>query len=301
MATSFLGASARYFLEVARTGSIAVAAEELHVASSAISRQISKLEESVGCQLFERRARGMVLSEAGERLALYMRNTSLQGERVLEEIKAPAKRAEKLIRIACTEGFACGFLAEVMSKFRRDHQDCFLTLTATSPQGVSGLVARGEADVGLKFSVAPERGLRVEHTQPAPIVLVTSVDHPIAGKRRIALKDVRDLPLGLPVAGTTLRQILDLVFQTEDMRSNAAFAGNLPTLLDLTVRGDAVVFSSVISVSHLLSAGKVVALAVPELAFHQRSLLVLTHDEDAPSGLRRQFVDSLIKATIDHG
>ncbi|HKU01175.1 MAG TPA: LysR family transcriptional regulator, partial [Paraburkholderia sp.] len=42
------GIALRYFVEVARTGSLAAASENLHVAVSAISRQISKLEQDVG-------------------------------------------------------------------------------------------------------------------------------------------------------------------------------------------------------------------------------------------------------------
>ena len=55
----------RYFLEVARSGSIAAAAGAQHVAASAVSRQIAKLEDELGIALFERQARGMALSDAG--------------------------------------------------------------------------------------------------------------------------------------------------------------------------------------------------------------------------------------------
>ena len=55
----------RYFLAVARTGSIASASTQLNVAASAISRQIANLEAELDCVLFERRPRGMVPSPAG--------------------------------------------------------------------------------------------------------------------------------------------------------------------------------------------------------------------------------------------
>ena len=58
----------RYFLEVARTGSVNQAAMRLHVVASAVSRQLAKLEDSVGVPLFERQPRGMALTAAGSRL-----------------------------------------------------------------------------------------------------------------------------------------------------------------------------------------------------------------------------------------
>lgn len=54
--------------------------ERLHVATSAISRQITKLEQEVGAPLFERRPRGMVLPEGGEILTAYARRNALEAD-----------------------------------------------------------------------------------------------------------------------------------------------------------------------------------------------------------------------------
>src|SRR5690606_33447204 len=64
-------ASLRYFREVAAQGSLRHAAERLYIAQSALSRQIRALEEDLGVPLFERRARGMVLTAAGRLLLDY--------------------------------------------------------------------------------------------------------------------------------------------------------------------------------------------------------------------------------------
>lgn len=58
----------RYFLEVAELHSFTRAAETLHVAQSALSRQIRVLEDDLGVVLFNRVDRGVTLTEAGERL-----------------------------------------------------------------------------------------------------------------------------------------------------------------------------------------------------------------------------------------
>src|SRR6202011_4421010 len=58
----------RYFDQVARQGSIRRAAESLHVASSAVNRQIIKLEQETGTALFERLRTGVRLTAAGEGL-----------------------------------------------------------------------------------------------------------------------------------------------------------------------------------------------------------------------------------------
>lgn len=299
--SALLGVAGRYFLEVARTGSLTQAAGQLHVAVSALSRQIAKLEEAVDCPLFERRARGMVLTAAGERLAAHLRSASMETQRLLDGLRADARDSQRQVTVACTEGFAGGFMGEVMHRFRQWHPESRIRCHVTTPEGVSGLVSRGEADVGLKFSVSPERSLHIEHQQPAPVMLIVAPGHPLSRRRRIGLRDAARFPVGLPAPGTTLRQTLDLVFGMEDLRIDMAYTGDLATLVALVERGDLVMFSSMLSVSHLLSGDRVVALTVPELQFYPRQLQVLTYEQSPPAGLQRAFVDRLIAAVMDHG
>ena len=60
--------SYRIFYTVANTGNISKAAKELYISQPAISKSIQKLEESVGCKLFSRSSRGVVLTEEGKLL-----------------------------------------------------------------------------------------------------------------------------------------------------------------------------------------------------------------------------------------
>ena len=66
----------RYVDEVARAGSIRKAAEQLHVTASAVNRRVLDLEEELGAPLFERRARGVRLTAAGELFVRYIREQS---------------------------------------------------------------------------------------------------------------------------------------------------------------------------------------------------------------------------------
>ena len=65
----------KYFVEVARCGSIRKAAQNLYVASSAVNRQILKLESEMGTELFDRLPNGIRLNAAGERVLQHIRGT----------------------------------------------------------------------------------------------------------------------------------------------------------------------------------------------------------------------------------
>src|SRR5690606_31640145 len=96
----------RYFYEVALKGSLSAASESLHVAVSAISRQITSLEQDVGTALFQRSARGMVLTSAGEIRLRHVRRAMLEADAVLESIAALRGAELSPLRIACTQGLA---------------------------------------------------------------------------------------------------------------------------------------------------------------------------------------------------
>jgi len=301
MSLSLLGTATRYFMEVARTGSVTQAAEHLHVAVSAVSRQITKLEDSLGCALFERQARGMALSAAGERLAAYVRTTMLDAERVVDEVKGLGGQRASRIRIACTEGLACGFMAEVMSSFRAAHPSCSIHLQVGTPDEVSRHLLRGEVDLVAKFSVAPEKGLKIEHQQSAPIMVLAAPGHALARRRSVSVADIVRHPLAVPEAGTTVRQMLDLCCSLKGLHYQVAYTGNYATLLALTTLGEVLTLSALVSAAHAVRAGELVAVPVSEPQFRQRSLQVLTLQGQAPNTSASGFRDHLIAHALSRG
>ena len=82
------------------------AADVLHVSASAISRQVSKLEASVGAPLFMRHPRGMLLTEAGRLLLAHTRRSELEGEALIEELRDSETQRKRVIKIASAEGLA---------------------------------------------------------------------------------------------------------------------------------------------------------------------------------------------------
>ncbi|GGX35676.1 LysR family transcriptional regulator [Streptomyces noursei] len=91
--------SLAYFLEVARTGAVSEAAQNLLVAPSAISRQIAKLEAGVGVPLFVRHPRGMTLTDAGSRLLAHARRSEAESAALLTELRTGGD-ADALLRPA---------------------------------------------------------------------------------------------------------------------------------------------------------------------------------------------------------
>ncbi len=216
----------RYFLEVVRCGSLGLAAQRLHVAGSAISRQIAWLENALGTPLFERRPRGMVPTAAGELLAAYARRCSLEAERTLEDIQALSGLRAGRVRLVATEGFAGDFPPAAIGAFQRQHPGVRIELSVQPPAQVGAAVRRGDADLGLTFSRTPEPDVAVASRHPAPVMVLMRPDHPLATAASLTLARLQGHALALPDADTTLRQTFDIACTRQQLAIDPVFTAN---------------------------------------------------------------------------
>jgi DNA-binding transcriptional LysR family regulator len=199
----------RYFLAVANTGSLSGASKQLFVAVSAISRQIQRLEERIGAQLFERHARGMVLNDAGQILENHVRKSMMDMEYAIAEIQGLNAVRRTVIRMACTDGLAFDLLPQLFSQFRHDHPGVMFYLNVGTAVEVSEMIHKGEVDFALQFSLVAERGVDIMASFPAPVRMVMRPDHPLAEKE-LQLTDLHPYPLAMNEQGSTIRQLFDL-------------------------------------------------------------------------------------------
>ncbi|MEM5339812.1 LysR family transcriptional regulator [Paraburkholderia azotifigens] len=204
-----------YFSVVAQAGSLSSATEKLGLTVSALSRHIAKLEGDIGVPLFERHARGMVLSNAGRLLLRHAQRTLSDAQAVFDEIQGEERRRARTITIACTEGFAFDFLPVSLSTFCRDHPDIAIELEVVSSERASQLLLSGQASIALAFSFKPEPGVVVQFTQRAPVMALMHLDHPLASKTQISLRDLGGYPVVLQDKGTTNRQLFDIACNVE--------------------------------------------------------------------------------------
>lgn len=202
----------RYIDAVAREQSFHRASEALNVATSAISRQIAAYEEELGLTLFERRARGLRLTAAGETVLAHVRET-VAGHRAmmlrLEEMKG--LKAGR-VRIVTAAGIAAAMLPRLAAEFCLKHPKAEIDARVMPIDAILDAVASGSADLGLAFD-APQDP-RVTGLASVNLVLgmVVRPDHPLAGRSSVRLSDCAGVDLVLPDATLTLRLQIDMGF-----------------------------------------------------------------------------------------
>jgi DNA-binding transcriptional LysR family regulator len=264
-----------YFLEVARAGSLSKASERLFVAASALSRQISKLESELGTPLFERRPRGMVLSEAGRLLAAHAQRSALETERIYEEIRSLRAEGRATLRIASSEGVAYDFIPALFAQFRQSYPQAQLHLEVTAPTVATQRIREGAADIAVCFSISPERDITVHHAQRAPVFALVRADHPLAARESISLHDMLPYPVALSEQGTTLRQLFDLCCSVHGVLIEPVLISNYhPAEYSFMLNSDAVMLSGFLTVRARLEHDRVVAVPISHPEVHHRTLQV---------------------------
>jgi len=267
----------RYFLEVARSGSLSQASTRLYVAVSALSRQIAKLEEEVGAALFERRPRGMVLSDAGRLLAEHAQRSLLDAERVTEEIRGLTNGGRATIRVASSEGVAPHFLPQVFARFLKTHSATHFQLDVAAPSAATQRVREGTADIAVCFSIAPEKDINVVYSQRAPIFALLRRDHPLCKQDSVTLADLLQWPFAINNTGVTIRQLFDIACSLEGLVFDPVFVSNYhPALQSFVRQTDAVTLTGLLTVRSRLAADGLAALPIRNPALHQRTLQIQT-------------------------
>ncbi|EFF73294.1 LysR family transcriptional regulator [Achromobacter piechaudii] len=267
----------RYFLEVARCGSVSLAAERLEVAPSAVSRQIARLERELGTLLFERRSRGMALNAAGELLAAHAKRAQQDVDRVTGDIMSLRGLRQGLVRVVCTEGFVHDLVPAAIAQFRKQYAGIRFTLDVCSQREVPVRVRDGAADIGITLSLTSHRDVRVELRMPAPVRAVVAADHPLASLHEVSLAQLMAYPLALPDADSTLRQLIDISCSRQQLLCEPVFSSrSVDALVAFAGAGGGVAFCGELAIRYRLRGKLVVAVPLRDREMNERHFEVQT-------------------------
>ena len=141
--------SYRIFYTVANTGNISKAAKELYISQPAISKSIQKLEESVGCKLFSRSSRGVVLTDEGKLLYEHVSEafeTLTMGE---EKLKRSIELGVGHLKIGVSSTLCKYLLLPYLKEFIRQNPHISISISCQSTNDTLKLLEDNKIDIGL--------------------------------------------------------------------------------------------------------------------------------------------------------
>lgn len=199
----------RYFVAVAEREHISEAAESLHVAQSAVSRQISNLETELGTELFERIGRNVKLTPIGK---VFLEHALI----ALEAIDFAAKQVEEYldpeqgtIKIGFPTSLASFLLPTVISAFKKEHPNISFHLRQGSYRYLINAVKNRELNLVFLGPVPKKDEIidtKILFTEKISALLPAT--HPLATKKEIQLADLRNEPFVLFPDGFILNKVV---------------------------------------------------------------------------------------------
>ncbi|ALM51084.1 LysR family transcriptional regulator [Halomonas huangheensis] len=287
----------KYFDTVARCRSLRQAAARLHVAPTALSRQIDQLEHQLGAELLERTHEGVRLTPAGELLAEQASQTLRDLERVEARIADLQGRCTGRVVIQVSEGVVPQVLAPALASLQTEFPQLEFSISIASAGGVIEALRTGEADIGLAYFL-PQRDdvVRVVTAELEHYAVMTP-DHPLSWAAPLALSDIAGYPLAVPDDTFGVRQALDRAARDRGLSMQIAFTTqSLETQKALAREGAAVLLLPMIAVARECEAGQLVAVGLHAGELEQTRVDLCIYRHRSPSLAVRTCLQRLEEA-----
>lgn len=151
----------RLFISTARTGSIVRAAEQEHIAASALGRRLADLEHAFGTALLVRSPRGVALTEAGR--LVYERGLKVNDEieAMLREVQDRGGEVRGTVRLYANMSAVVGFLPERLRRLLARHPLVRVSLHEADTRDVLHACLDDRADVGIGVKTLAPAGLDI--------------------------------------------------------------------------------------------------------------------------------------------
>lgn len=198
-----------YLETVSRVGSIQAASRTLGIAASAIDRQIIALEEACQTPLFERHARGMRLTSAGEAAVLLARRWRADEERLDEELRTMRGEQFGMVRLGAMDSLANSILPDFVDDFSARYSRIKFAIDILTPRQAAHELEIGSIDLALAFNLPNDRARHTLWSAPLPFGCVVGAGHPLWNSSRTTLSEAAKHPVAAQSRVLPVREYLD--------------------------------------------------------------------------------------------
>ena len=203
------------FEAVARHLSYTRAAEELYLTQPAVSMQVKQLEGSAGLPLFEQIGKKIYLTQAGETMLVHartiMQHLAVASEEMNELLGVDSGRLR--IAIASTVNY---FATRLLATFTREHPGVEISLDVANRELLLARLDENVPDLVLMGQPPKDMDLVSESFMDNPLIVISALNHPLAGRRNILLSDLAQEKFLVREPGSGTRIAMERCFTEND-------------------------------------------------------------------------------------
>lgn len=199
-------AQLRAFHAVAEAGGFTRAAERVHVTQPTLSGQVAALEETYGIKLFERRGRGIELTELGHGLHDVTRRLFAQEAEAEQLLTAARGLTSGLLRVGADAPY---HVIPLLATFHRRHPGIRLSMSFGNSERVLQELLDRRSDIAVLADIRADARVHAVPFRRDRLVAFVARGHPWSGRRSLRLGELAGQRLVLRELGSTTRAIFE--------------------------------------------------------------------------------------------
>lgn len=192
---------------VADHGTFSAAADALHTVQSNVSTHVARLERELGATLVDRSAGR--LTEEGEAVVARARRVAAELDALVADVAAFRSDVSGNVRVGIIGTTARWLVPPLLTAMAERHPGVHLVIVEATSTSLEPQLASGSLDLAVVNLPLPAPDLLARPLFAEDLVLVVPEDHPLAGRKKVALRDLAGLGLLLPPPGTAFRNEVD--------------------------------------------------------------------------------------------
>ena len=201
----------KYFVKIAETLNFSEAAKALYITQSTLSQQIRQLEQEVDAQLFERNNHNVRLTEAGEELLPYARQTLKASQACLDRIQDLQQMLTGTLNIGVTFSFS-PILTEALFAFIKLYPKVKINIFYKPMAELMKMLEHDEVDFALTFRpIEQNKEIESHFLFNNHLAVIVREDHPLAHKESVSIAELEQYDLVLPAKGLHARNAFDVM------------------------------------------------------------------------------------------
>ncbi len=198
------------FVAVANHGSFSSAGEALHLTQPAVSKRVAALEQALDTRLFDRIGRIPYLTEAGKALLPRAQAMIESMEDIRRTLANLGDQVAGPLVMATSHHIGLHRLPGILRRYVQHYPQVDLDLRFMDSETACRQVEDGAIDLAVvTLPIEPAPALEARPVWHDPLCFVVGRNHPLAGRKRVALKELLTYPAVLPEHGTYTREILE--------------------------------------------------------------------------------------------
>jgi DNA-binding transcriptional LysR family regulator len=253
----------QYFMAVAQTRHFTRASEQMYVSQSALSQQITKLENDMGVTLINRLSHPIELTKAGEEFGKYGADVLTAVENLQEHMQTWQSTGRSTLHIGMITGLGNLPLADILAKFNTEHSDIKLTLATQLSKALCEQLEDGTIDLAI---IAAPRDIEkynfnIIPLQQDPFVVILPAGHPMAKNKVFDLAKASKERFIFPTKPNVSLDVFMEECKAAGFEPNiASFANDPGRRIDMVEAGLGIALISKSGLSYYLKNQKIAAL-----------------------------------------